>query len=63
MERLAFERALEVVNELVRPGVDRNQLRIVACGTVEPAAKRIYSPNQYHLNERVEIVVTDEVLP
>ncbi len=63
VDRLAFDRAHKVTTELVRLGVDRKQLRIVACGTVEPIAKRVYTAEEHHLNERVEIVVTDEVLP
>lgn len=60
--RLSFDRALAVGNELASRGLDRRQIRLIACGDTELLKRRAYSKLEHQVNERVEIIMTDEIV-
>lgn len=59
---LSFERAMAVQRVLSEGGMDRRQVRIVACGDNEHAKEQAYNPTDHRQNQRVEVVVTDDLL-
>jgi flagellar motor protein MotB len=61
--KLSHERAMAVREVLVEAGVDERQIRIVACGDTDPLHRRAYEPGEQRTNQRVEIVVTDQLAP
>lgn len=61
--RLSNERALAVARALTAQGVHWNKLRVIACADNERINPRAYNNAGQRPNERVEIVVTDQVLP
>lgn len=60
--KLSFERALAVANALVKLGIERKQLRLVACGNAELLQHRIYKTPEHAVNTRVEIILTDRLV-
>lgn len=61
--KLSYERALAVKDVLVEAGVDERQIRVIACGDTDPLQFRAYEPGEQRTNQRVEIVVTDQLMP
>jgi outer membrane protein OmpA-like peptidoglycan-associated protein len=61
--RLASERALAVAQALSSAGVDWWQMRLVVCGDNDRLAKFPNTRDADQSNARVEIVLTDEVVP
>jgi outer membrane protein OmpA-like peptidoglycan-associated protein len=61
--RLASDRALVVAQALSAAGVDWWQMRLVVCGDNDRIAKFPNSRDADQSNARVEIVLTDEVVP
>jgi flagellar motor protein MotB len=59
---LSHERARAVADVLKEAGVDERQIRVTACGDTEPVHFRAYEPGEQRTNQRVEIVVTDQVM-
>jgi flagellar motor protein MotB len=60
--QIGNERALAVARELVRDGLQWDQLRVVACSDNERAIPRASGPEGHRSNQRVEIVVTQETV-
>lgn len=66
---LSFARAQSVAAALVGHGVAWRRLRVVACGSSEPAIAPAYEATQHQANQRVEVIVTsrgaeaDDALP
>lgn len=60
--RLSFERTLTVAKALVAKGVDWKQIRMVPCGDMELIERRAQSRDSHAQNERVEILVTNELV-
>lgn len=58
---LSYARAAAVAHVLTSNGVSWDQIRMVACGTGQPAVERSYEED--HLNQRVEVIVTSDRLP
>lgn len=61
--RLSHERALSVALALTQSGVKWSQLRVVACGDNDRLVARSYDSGSDAANQRVEIVVTKELIP
>jgi|CXWL01.1.fsa_nt_gi outer membrane protein OmpA-like peptidoglycan-associated protein len=61
--RLGFERALAVAQALVERGLDWRQLRVVSCADSDRAQPIAYDEPGHQKNRRVEIIVTDHVMP
>jgi len=61
--RLGFERALGVAQALVERGLDWRQIRIVSCADADRDQPIAYDEAGHQKNRRVEIVVTDHVMP
>lgn len=61
--RLSFDRAMAVAQVLWESGVDREQVRIVAVGAADRATPVARDPQARRNNQRVEIIVTDEMVP
>lgn len=57
---LSYRRAMAVAQGLVSQGVRWEQIRIVACGDNERNAKREYDRDADRLNQRVEVIVTND---
>jgi flagellar motor protein MotB len=60
---LSYQRAVAVTNALVREGIDKKRLRVVACADHERQTARAYDTTQHRTNQRVEIIVTDLPAP
>lgn len=60
---LSYQRAVAVTNALIREGIDKKRLRVVACADHERQEKRAYDATQHRTNQRVEIIVTDDPAP
>lgn len=60
--RLAYERAKAVAELLASSGIGWEQVRIVACGANDRVSPVAYDKAGHRANQRVEIIVTDEVL-
>lgn len=61
--RLSFDRALAAARVLANQGLDWRQLRIVALADNDRLQNRAYSPDEHRLNQRVEVVVTNDLMP
>ena len=61
--QLSYSRSMAVAQILTQSGVKWEQLRLVACGDSDRLVKRAYDPEGDSANQRVEIVVTKELLP
>jgi flagellar motor protein MotB len=61
--KLSHDRAMAVREVLIEAGLDERQIRIVACGDTDPVHRRAYEPGEQRTNQRVEIVVTDQLMP
>jgi flagellar motor protein MotB len=59
--RLSFDRAMTVAQGLSQAGVDWRQLRLIPCGDNDRAKGRAYDANSHAQNERVEVIVTEDV--
>jgi len=60
--RLSFERALAVADAMCEDeAMSRRQLRIVACADTDRLVGVVYDENGHAANQRVEIVVTEEM--
>jgi len=60
--RLSYERALSVAGALAAQGVPWAQLRIVACGDAERLVPIAHDAAGHRTNQRVEMIVTDQVM-
>jgi len=60
--RLSYERALSVAGALAAQGVPWAQLRIVACGDAERLVPIAHDAAGHRTNQRVELIVTDQVM-
>ena len=56
---LSNDRAEQVINELVRLGIERKVLRPLSCGPYEPIRTGLYDTVSLKQNRRVEIYATD----
>lgn len=61
--KLGFDRALGVAEELVGLGLDWRQLHVISCADNDRAQQIAYDEPGHQRNRRVEIVVTDKVMP
>lgn len=61
--RLSFDRAWNVARALVERGLDWRQIRIVSCADGDRVQSIAYDETGHQKNRRVEIVVTDHVVP
>ncbi|MCO6437983.1 MAG: flagellar motor protein MotB [Phycisphaerae bacterium] len=59
---LSYARARAVADELVRSGVRRERLALVAVGDSEPLVRQAYTERRRALNRRVEILVTEDLV-
>jgi flagellar motor protein MotB len=60
---LSYQRALAVRRVLLEHGVRREQMRVVAIGDGNRVVPRTYDREKDRVNQRVEVVVTNEALP
>lgn len=60
--RISFDRAAKVADALCAEGVQRKCLRVIACGSADPALPGAKSLRDHAHNQRVEVVLTDEIL-
>lgn len=56
---LSYRRAMVVIDELAKLGIDRRVLRPVACGAYEPVQVGVYDAAGLRQNRRVEVFTTD----
>ena len=61
--RLSFDRALAVAGLLKSGGLEWDQLRVVAVGPADRAAPIARTAGDRQINQRVEVVITDEAMP
>jgi len=61
--RLSFERSLQVAQTLAEAGVEWRQMRILACGDGDRIAPTVYDWEGHKPNQRVEVEVTNDVVP
>ena len=61
--RLGYERAFAVAHALAERGLDWRQLRLVSCADADRAQPISYDEAGHQKNRRVEIIVTDHVIP
>ena len=54
---------MAVATALVAAGAEWGQLRLIACGDNDRLKAVAYSEPEQQLNQRVEIIVTDEAMP
>lgn len=57
---LSYRRAYAAAGELVEHGIKWSQIRIVASGSTDRVAPTEYKPDAYRVNQRAEIVLTDD---
>jgi flagellar motor protein MotB len=60
--KLSFDRTMAVARVLAAHGIDWKQLRLIACGDNERLRDLAYSPDEQKTNQRVEIILTDELV-
>lgn len=60
--RLSFERALAVAQGLAKHGVEWRQMRLLSCGDTDRKQTVVYDNAGHPTNERVEIVVSDQIM-
>jgi chemotaxis protein MotB len=56
---LSYRRAMAVIDELVRLGLNRNVLRPMPCGAYEPLKTGVYDQAGLRLNRRAEVFTSD----
>jgi flagellar motor protein MotB len=56
---LSYQRAMAVIHELVKDGIEERTLRPVACGTFEPLRTGVYDAASLRENRRVEVFTTE----
>ena len=61
--RLGFDRALAVADALVQRGLDWRQLHVISCADGDRVQPIAYDQTGHQRNRRVEIVVTDKMIP
>jgi outer membrane protein OmpA-like peptidoglycan-associated protein len=61
--RLGFDRALAVADALVKLGLDWRQLHVISCADGDRVQPIAYDQTGHQRNRRVEIVVTDKMIP
>lgn len=61
--QLSFDRARSVGQAISAEGIPWNQLRLIALADGDRIMPIAYEPSEHKKNQRVEIVVTDEVTP
>lgn len=61
--QLSSARAMAVAQAMAQRGVQWSQIRIVACGDGDRLVGRAYDSKQDAANQRVEIVVTKDLIP
>ena len=61
--QLSFDRAMAVAHALAARGVRWEQMRVVACGDTERVVARSYDREQDRANQRVEVIMTRDVVP
>ncbi len=61
--RLSFDRAHAVGTELTHHGIEWRQIRVIALADNDRRTPIIYGKNGHQPNERVEVVLSDEVMP
>lgn len=61
--KLAYDRAWAVAEALGAEGLSWRQFRVTACADNERIDAQVYDEFGHQRNERVEIVVTDDVMP
>lgn len=59
---LSYARARAVAEALAARGVELGQMRLVACADGELLIEQAYEPAQHRENQRVELVVTDNLV-
>jgi chemotaxis protein MotB len=59
---LSYRRAVAVIDELVKRGINRGVLRPVPCGTFEPVKTGVYDAAGLRQNRRAEIFTTDNTI-
>ncbi len=60
--QLSYERAMAVAQALAVQGVSWRQMRVVACGDSERMVARTYDRDQERQNQRVEVILTKDVV-
>lgn len=60
---LSYQRAMSVASALVESGLRWESLRVVSCGDAARLVPRAGSNEEDRPNQRVEVIVTNEVLP
>jgi flagellar motor protein MotB len=60
---LAFQRALGVAQVLRTAGIEWDQMRVVSCGAADRVKPLARSAREHQNNQRVEIIITDELMP
>lgn len=61
--QLSHERAMAVAEVMASNGVMWEQMRIVSCGDGDRLIPLAYTAAEHQPNQRVEVVITDDVLP
>lgn len=61
--QLSYERALAVAKVITAEGVSWQQLRLIAAGDSERLVPVAYDAGEHQSNQRVELIVTDQVVP
>ncbi len=61
--QLSYARAMAVAEVMASNGVLWEQMRIVACGDGDRLVPLAYTAQEHQPNQRVEVVITDDVLP
>ncbi len=56
---LSYARAMKVIDELVKLGIDRRVMRPIACGAYEPRKVGAYDEASQRENRRVEVFATE----
>lgn len=59
---LSYARAKVIADLLVKNGVDRKRIRLVACSNREPIRTQAYREKEHRRNRRVEILVTEALV-
>ena len=60
---LAYARAWSVGLELVNRGLKWRQIRLVSCGDAAPVVPRARVAGEHVTNQRVEVVITTDIVP
>lgn len=61
--RICFDRAMAVAQALVADGIEWRRIRIISTADNERLAARAYGDAAQQANDRVDVVLTDEVAP